>query len=1139
MRITRYIIILCSSTALHFIIMSKKHLFNALYIIVLVIVTSFTAHAFSASNYASHSLLSKGRWIKIEIPEDGIYQITFDELADMGFSDPHNVRIYGHGGHPISEELDGSAMDDLVQVPFKISNDKIYFYGCGTVKFSLSNASTSPHFTRKFNSYSQKGYYFLTSDEASSRIEPSLINYGISGRHLRTSSLDYYHHEQEIVSASQSGKDMLGENFSDNHLTIGYNIPDLCTDSSIVVNTCVAVKSASNSYIEAYLNGDNIPFTISTSKVLASPSMYTFYNFASPYATFKTNKSIPSSGTLDININGSIKWAKLDYFTFTYYHLNTLKNATDNQLRMNFNNVSSDDIIAILDCNSSTEMWNIDNPNDPKSYSLNKRDELFGFTPLYASESLQFIAFDPTKPLKSISGYCEVANQDLHALSTPDMVIVTCEELIPQAERVAQLHRDNDNMTVHVIDQKLIFNEFSSGTPDAMAIRLMNKMFYDRNKNKFKYALMFGAGSQDNRQLLRKRPCTILTYESNGSNDESNSYVSDDFFGMLDDYSGNNPASEYMRLGVGRIPSASIEEAQSDVDKLINYVNNPDYGPWRNNALFVADYTADDTYSHASQAEGIGNIIVDEMGILLNKNKVFIKQYPVDQQSGFAYEARNLLNTQLKNGQYFMTYVGHGDRLCLTHDVSLWTINEAKKASYTHLPIVTTACCDVARYDGGDRGIMEILFHKPDGGVIAMVSTTRSAYSNGNDALNQAFVRNMFCFNKNGHMPTLGETYMLTKQSFGKTTNYNKMMFSLLGDPAMKLNYPKPYFKILKINGHTAGTNNIYSGQLQQITIQAAVYTADGTQVDNTFNGDATLSIYDMQKKETTFSNRDIFYPRNLLTQVSGRVVNGIFTCSTVIPRYTQYPGASGLISVYAHRDDSDEMVSGNFDKIVISSYNPNSSLTVHDDTPPVINAMYFDNEDDFDASNSTNAKSTLHIKATDDYGFNNQAIAIGNTMDLKIDGGKNNIIDVRSYATLDNAGKGLNVELPIELKKGHHTLQFTAHDMAGNPATRIIDVYVGNQQVTLNVEQEPATSVATFNINKTMQESNPEVKIMVFDSSGHYVWYTTTSTFPYEWDLKTRKGNKLPPGVYKFYGKYNDGINHGGTNTGTLIIAD
>ncbi len=1119
--------------------MSKKHFFNALYVIVLAIVTSFTANAFPASKYAANSRLANGRWVKIEIPEDGIYQITFTELAEMGFSNPQSVRIYGHGGHPISEELDGSAFDDLVAVPFKISNNKIYFYGCGPVMFTLANPTTTPHFTRQFNSYSQKGYYFLTSDDGTNRTEPSNVTYSITGNKPRTTSLDYYHHEQEIVSGSQSGKDMLGESFIDNHLTINYNIPDLCPDSSIVVNTCVATKSNNHTYIEAYLNGDNIPFTISSSKVLASPSLYTFYNFASPYITYTTNKSIPSTGSLDININGSIKWAKLDYFTFTYYHHNTLKDAPDNQIRMAFNNVSSADIIAIMDGSSTTEMWNIDNPYKPKKYSLSPKDNMLGFTPLYTIDATQFIAFDPTMPLKSITGYSEVANQNLHALSTPNMVIVTCQELIPQAERVAQLHRDNDGMTVHVIDQQLIFNEFSSGTPDAMAIRLMNKMFYDRNKTKFKYALMFGAGSQDNRQLMRKRPCTILTYESTGSNDESNSYVSDDFFGMLDDNSGKNPAADYLRLGVGRIPCASIEEAQTDVDKLINYVNNPDYGPWRNNALFIADYTNDDTYTHSFQAEGIGNIIVDEMGIPLNKNKVFIKQYPVDQQSGFAFEARNLLNTQLNNGQYFMTYVGHGDRLCLTHDVSLWTTNEAKNATYTHLPIVTTACCDVARYDGGDRGIMEILFHKPDGGAIAMVSTTRSAYSTGNDALNQAFVRNMFCFNKNGNMPTLGEAYMLTKQSFGNTTSYNKMMFSLLGDPALRFNYPKPYFKILKINGHTAGTNNIYSGQMQQITIQAAVYTADGTQVDNTFNGDATLSIYDMQKKETTFNNRDIFFPRNMLTQVSGRVVNGIFTCTTVVPRYTQYPGASGLISVYAHRDNSDEMVNGSFDKIFFASYNPNNSLTVHDDTPPVINTMYFDNEDNFDASISTNVKSTLHIKATDDYGFNNQAMALGNTMDLKIDGGKTNVIDVRSYATLDNAGKALNVKLPIELQKGHHTLQFTAHDMAGNPASRIIDVYVGDQQVSLNVEQEPATSVATFNIDTTVQGSTPEVKIMVFNSSGKYVWYTTTSTFPYDWDLKTRKGDKLPVGVYKFYGKYNDGTNYGGTNTGTLIIAE
>lgn len=1120
--------------------MNKRNIFIALFVIILLASTSLSASAFSASKYATTSKLSSGQWVKISIPEDGVYQITSRELIKMGFSNINDVKVYGAGGHPISEVLDGSAPDDLVQVPSKIVGNKIVFYGCGPVGYTLEGATTSPHFTRTFNSYSQQGYYFLTSD-SSPRVEPANVTYGITGTRLRDTSLDYYHHETEAISASQSGKDMLGEAFVDKQLQLTYNIPSLCGDSAIMVNTCVAVKSKDTpAYLKVNFNNKQVPFDNNDIKIPAAPSEYTFYNFISPYALVQptTTAPIPASGTINFNITGNPNWSKLDYFILTFHHRNTLENSVDNQVRMNFNQVSSSDIIAVTDDNPSLLMWNIDNPQAPKNYNLKEAEGYRGFTPLYTIETTQFIAFDPTQTLKSITGYAPVENQNIHGLPTPDMVIVTCKELLEQASRVARMHITNDKMIVHVIDQDLIFNEFSSGTPDAMAIRLMNKMFYDRDSSKFKYLIMFGAGSQDNRQILAKRPCTILTYESTGSHDETSSYVSDDFFGMLEDNSGKNPANELLLLGVGRIPCASLEEAESDVDKLIDYVNNPDYGPWRNNALLIADYYEEDHNLHAYQAEGLGSIIASELGLPINRNKVFLSQFPYDSQTKMGLEARQRMTQLLKDGQYFMTYVGHGNGMALTHEYKLWTTLEARNTTYPHLPIITTACCDVARYDGNIRGLLEIMFHKPKGGAIAMVTTTRSAYASGNDALNQAFIRNMFGNTSTGQMPTIGEVYMRTKQSFGHVTSYNKMMFVLIGDPAIKINYPKPYFKINKINGYTIGSSNIATGELRQITIEAAVYTPDGSQIDTSFNGDATLAIYDYEKKELTENGRDIFFPRNLLTQVEGRVENGIFVCNTIMPRYFQNPGYTGLISVFAHRDNSDEMVNGNTDRILLQAYSETNPNTIHDVTPPVISNIYIDDQSEFAATNNVQFKSTLHISATDDYGFNNQTITIGNGLDLKIDGGKKYGTELRSFVTLRDQGKTLDLDYPIELLEGHHTLQFTTHDIAGNRASRVFDFYVGGQQVALSVEQEPASEVATFNLTAP-EGSNPEVKIMVFNSTGQYVWYTTTSSFPFDWDLKNRRGKRLPAGVYKYYGKYTSGNSFGGTNTGTLIIAD
>ena len=71
----------------------------------------------------------------------------------------------------------------------------------------------------------------------------------------------------------------------------------------------------------------------------------------------------------------------------------------------------------------------------------------------------------------------KVPNQNLHGLTTPDMVILTPKEYISYAQSIARLHNENDGMEVAVIDHETVFNEFSSGTPDATAYRRLMKMW--------------------------------------------------------------------------------------------------------------------------------------------------------------------------------------------------------------------------------------------------------------------------------------------------------------------------------------------------------------------------------------------------------------------------------------------------------------------------------------------------------------------------------------------------------------------------------------------------------------------------------------------------------------------------------------
>ena len=46
-----------------------------------------------SSRYASESVLNSGKWVKIQVAEDGIYKLTAADLKKMGFSNLDKVEV--------------------------------------------------------------------------------------------------------------------------------------------------------------------------------------------------------------------------------------------------------------------------------------------------------------------------------------------------------------------------------------------------------------------------------------------------------------------------------------------------------------------------------------------------------------------------------------------------------------------------------------------------------------------------------------------------------------------------------------------------------------------------------------------------------------------------------------------------------------------------------------------------------------------------------------------------------------------------------------------------------------------------------------------------------------------------------------
>ncbi len=1119
------------------------------------------AGAFDASHFATQSKLATGKWVKITIPETGIYELTYDELQEMGFAQPENVRVYGQGGNMMDELLSGQN-DDLSAVPVTHINNKIVFYGVGPVNFTLSDPLNNPYYTRTMNAYSLNGYYFLT--EASDT--PLLVNTAAPSATVSetpiTSSYDYFWHEQELSSTGFTGKQLLGEDITNGYAFFDYLLPNM-SDNVMSVLVAAGAKVTSTCYVEAYVNaGGNrtdVGFSLSTSKVKPPASSFVYYNEVSPHNGV-TLPDINPQGQLEIGFwspggTGKVSMGKLDYFIITYKHDNIIADGCDNQVRMGFAQPSETDRIVMPQAPQGVMVWNISKPQAPVSQQITVDEQGDAwFAPGISARQTQYVAFNPNETLKKIAAYQEIENQNLHAMNVPDLLIVTTSELKEQAQRLAQLHEQVDGIDVAVVDQEQVFNEFSSGAMDAMAVRLLCKMLYDRNSNKFKNLLMFGPGTFDNRGCLGGNKNFLVNYETDVSNDEDLSFTCDDFFGILADNAPANIASGKLSIGVGRITCKDADEAKTDVDKLVKYIADPDYGTWRNNMMIICDQY--DGGLHLFQAEGVNAEVSQDLNTQMHINKVYCPLFPraadetttetdPDKDRRTAKEAKRYWELKSKQGQYFATFIGHAGHAGFTKVAHMWTMNDVQNTSYEHMPIWMTACCDVARYDGANRGVAEVMFHKPDGGGIALLTSARQAYASDNDELNRAFIEALFSYRNMGKMPTLGEAYMKSKLHFSGL-NYNKMSFFLLGDPAIQINYPKPYFQITEVNGTSVEENTVDIYPMQEITVKARVTTANGQSLDETFTGDAYLTLYDYEayfgKAQNTVSSieeyRDVYYDRDLLAEVKGRVENGIFEGKLIVPRNTKANGQSGMLRVYAHKDNSHDMVNGQSDKVIIQAYDPEQAVA--DEQAPVIETMFINDEESFDKGELVAPSSTLYIHATDDCAFNTQAKSLG-TVSLALDGGADTYMNITNYITCADDGKQLDVAFPLtNLSEGLHSLTFTAYDVVGNKASRTISFVVGQpNEGTIRANDLMAVigSEVTFDVNDI--NTNQPVTIKVTDNKGSLVWSTTTSSFPVNWDLVDLEGNVIKPGAYRYFGSFNDGTSWGGTNLERLIVLD
>ena len=1114
---------------------------------------SLDVNAFTVTHFADTSRLASGRWVKIEISQSGIHQITADEARAWGFSDLSRVHVFGMGGMPLSEKLSEDIPDDLPQLPVVRTDGKLLFYAQGVTCWNSwkDDSGLSMEFAPVQHPYSSKAYYLLTDDERYADVPLTPTGNEPSGSVITTFT-EHLAHEVDLVNPASSGRVYLGEDFTGTaQQSFTFDLAGKVPGTDVNVLSIMGVKQATGTAKATYQYNGTTTTSSSRDQVTGQSSDDAYKQIISK-KTFDLGDNNALSYSIKFTTTGAPSLARLDFIAVNYTRRLAL---SQGQLYFDMSHSTTDVQLQVDGASNGTLVMDVTQPWCPRVVTSQLNGSTLVFTPL-ASGLRRYAVFTPGGTFARPTYVGQVANQNLHSQPVPDMVIITPSEYREQALRIAALHEAVDSMRVLVVNDSEVYNEFSGGVPDAMAYRMLCKMFYDRSQqssdHKLGYLLLMGKGTYDNRLITGSiralNAPMLLTWQSEVSHNHSKTYTTDDYFGTLADDAGPSIASCPLDIAVGRMTVKSVAEAKVVVDKLIDYVTKPDYGWWKNNALIVAD--DGNRGIHMEQAEDVIAAMRANGGNDIVYNRVYLDAF-----NGVSSGAKRTFpdaNTKhyntLRNGVLWWNYTGHSGPHAMTDNGLLRHVDLDTKFYYKHLPVLYAATCDFNQFDGNEECGGETLFLNPRGGVIALVCPPRPVLIFGNGPLNANVGKYVFSRDEHGKPRRLGDIVRLGKNDSPRDENH--LRYFVVGDPAMRLALPDNRVRIESIEGAQEFTQAgwpVFHGR-QTMTVSGSITDAEGNPLPN-FNGTLTTELYDYEQSITThgYSDNDdgsdgkkvTYLDRtNKLAVSIDSVRAGRFTCrivlpTEVLPRESEdddsvlYDNFSpSLLNMYAYCATDSCEARGSNEEFIIYGYD---DLAAADTIGPTIHYLGL-NSENFTNGDKVNESPMVIANISDNNGINYSNAGIGHTMTLTLDGNTsfNNMTDYFTPRSSDNGASGTLSYALSDLAEGPHTLRLRVWDVYNNSSERTVNFTVIKglkpEIVEVYCAGSPASTQATFYVKHNRPDAILTVGIEVYDLMGRLVWRTrqsgmsdTYTSFPVTWNLQDMGGRRVPRGIYVY----------------------
>ncbi|MGM0408047.1 MAG: hypothetical protein ACQERU_08680, partial [Bacteroidota bacterium] len=316
-----------------------------------------------SKSFSNQSVLSNGSWVKIKIKDDGIYQLTYSELLEMGINTPSDLKIYGNSSGMLPLSNTDDCQDDLIQnaVYFEKGSDGVFnegdyvlFYAKGPDQWEYNE--TEDFFSCTRHIYSDDNYFFLTTDAGSVDLIDNINSSTQPINETVTAFTDYIHYEKDLRNLLESGQLWFGEHFDvTTSYTFDFEIDNLIKTEPINAKIALAARSSANT-----------TFTIkSGNQTIANPE-FAAVNMSSYTSTHAIRNIINGNFTsnsddftisIDYHKSSSSSMGWLDYIT-----LNAQRQLTMPGKQLQFRYYNDDDFAKTVDfriqnTTSSTKVW--------------------------------------------------------------------------------------------------------------------------------------------------------------------------------------------------------------------------------------------------------------------------------------------------------------------------------------------------------------------------------------------------------------------------------------------------------------------------------------------------------------------------------------------------------------------------------------------------------------------------------------------------------------------------------------------------------------------------------------------------------------------------------------------------------------